>query len=714
MFEFSVACKYLLPRRRQLSVSIISLISIFVIALVVWLIVVFFSVTDGLEKNWIHKLTALTAPVRVTPTEAYYQSYYYQIDSISDASNYSSKTIREKLESPVTDSYDPTMDEEIPAFWPQPDLNADGSPKDLVKLAYQSIDEIHGIPGLSAHDFELTASHIRLRLLRKTTMIHGNNIYGSTSQSALAYPAYLGNFEVNNPNLNQTLLPVQQADLNNFFNLLGLAVNNTTEESVADNDKVFLSQEALQTRLKQFFSVITIKQLKSRPFGWLIPRHLLPPEGEWKVCAVLKNQKVIRLIVPQEADSLLELQKSLEDQGLVASIGTATLDHGVLSFVGPDHLRQQLATPFTLTLAGGAHFPAQLDKTSLDRVKRMEDVRFTVEVPVQKTVLKGNVSYRGLEIAEADINQTISDAPPPWVHQEENSSLLVLPKDEFVGEGVILPKSFRDAGVLLGDRGSLSYVAATASVLQEQHLPIYVAGFYDPGIIPIGGKFVLANPEVISLIRSSHQQEDKSALTNGINVRFNQLDQAGKVKAYLEDAFKAKGINRYWTIETYREYEFTKEIMQELQSQKNLFLLIAIVIILVACSNIISMLIILVNDKKTEIGILRSMGASSQSIALIFGTAGAAIGVLGSLLGISAAIITLNHLDVLIRLLSSFQGHDMFSTNLYGQVMPHELSWEALSFVLGATVIISLLAGIVPAIKACLLRPSHILRSSGG
>jgi lipoprotein-releasing system permease protein len=191
------------------------------------------------------------------------------------------------------------------------------------------------------------------------------------------------------------------------------------------------------------------------------------------------------------------------------------------------------------------------------------------------------------------------------------------------------------------------------------------------------------------------------------------LEQADRVKAALQQSFKEKGISRYWNVETYREFEFTKEIMRELQSQKNLFMLIAVVIILVACSNIISMLIILVNDKKTEIGILRSMGASSKSIALIFGFSGAIIGVLGSVGGIAAAILTLHHLETLVALLSRLQGHDMFSANLYGQVLPSELSLEALSFVLIATVCISLLAGIIPAIKASLLRPSHILRSSG-
>src|SRR5947209_69578 len=129
MFELSVACKYLMPRRRQISVSIISLISILVIALVVWLIVVFFSVTDGLEKNWVYKLTALTAPLRITPTEAYYQSYYYQVDGISEASNYSHKTIREKQETVSSDPYDSELDQELPPHWPPPDSYPDGTLK---------------------------------------------------------------------------------------------------------------------------------------------------------------------------------------------------------------------------------------------------------------------------------------------------------------------------------------------------------------------------------------------------------------------------------------------------------------------------------------------------------------------------------------------------------------------------------------------------------
>lgn len=714
MFELSVACKYLIPRRRQLSVSIISLISVLVIALVVWLIVVFFSVTDGLEKNWIQKLTALTAPVRITPTDAYYHSYYYLIDSISEASNYSNKSIGEKRKAVHTDPYQPDVDEEIPAYWHLPDRNADGTLKDLVKLPFASLDNIKQVEGVHGQDYELTATHIQLRLLRPAAHFHGNSIYGGTTQSMLSYPAYLGNFEPGNQSFGHTLLKIENQDLNNLLSLMGTMHANSGEES--QNDRVLFAPAILQKRLANFFNLVEIRSLKTRPSGWTIPRRLLPEHAAWDVCVILKDQRAVKVFVPQAANKRFLLQQTMEEQGLTVVQGKAYIDNGAVAIFLSDGKEVEANPHLILTLAGGSTFAAQVDKTSIDRAKQVEEVRFNAEIPVQGTLLKGMVHYRGLEIANAELLPPAEENASLWIHlsaQPDGKTVFNLPKDPDIGEGIALPKSFRDAGVLVGDRGSLSYFSPTASTLQEQQIPIYVAGFYDPGIIPIGGKYILAGQEVTSLIRASHQQDDKMSMTNGINVRFDRLDQADLVKNQLIQSFKDQGISRYWNVETYREYEFTKEIMRELQSQKNLFMLIAIVIILVACSNIISMLIILVNDKKAEIGILRSMGASSRSIALIFGTAGALIGIAGSAAGILAAVLTLRHMDTLVQLLSRMQGHDMFSANLYGQVLPSELSFEALSFVLIATVCISLLAGIVPAIKACLLRPSHILRSGG-
>lgn len=708
LFELSVACKYLIPRRRQISVSIISLISILVIALVVWLIVVFFSITDGLEKNWVNKLTALTAPVRITPTEAYYNSYYYQADSISDASGYSYKTIGEKLNAPQADPYDPEFDQEVPAFWSPPDRSPDGSLKDLVKTVYATIDELKGVPGVHGQDFELTASHIRLRLQRYAPVYHAQNIFGSSTHSYLAYPTYLGNFESDNANLDKILLPMTAKDINNTFTLLDTKEDGTQEES---NIQLHFNTAIYKKRLESFFQTVAVTGLKSRSFGWNIPKYMLPKEVVWEAAAIVKDQKIKRIIVPISKQSLSKLKKEFEDQGLNVILGKMSKTDTENTFSAAGEPDKKIAPYLPITLEGDVLIKAEPQQDSFKWARKNSEVNFAVQVTIQGTLLQGVIPFKGIDIGSFDmINKAESN--PFWVYQDKDS--YVLPKDDDIGDGVLLPKSFRDAGVLLGDRGRLSYFAPTASTLQEHYLPVYVAGFYDPGIIPIGGKFVLANQAVSSLIRASHQQDDKSSLTNGINVRFHDINQASDVKAQLQKAFQEKGINRYWNIETYREYEFTKAIIQELQSQKNIFMLIAVVIIVVACSNIISMLIILVNDKKIEIGILRSMGATTNSIAVIFGLAGAIIGILGSALGIAGALLTLNNMHVLVNFLSGLQGYEVFNSSFYGEVLPHEISLEALLFVSGATVVISLLAGIVPAVKACLLRPSHIFRSSGG
>lgn len=709
MFEFSVASKYLIPRRRQLSVSIISLISVLVIALVVWLVVVFFSVTDGLEKGWVQKLTALTAPVRVTPTDAYYQSHYYQIDSISEKSGYSYKTIREKQESIVTDPHEAEYDEEPPAHWAYPDLDVQGKLKDLVQLAYASIDEIKGVPGIRGTDFELTASQIHLGLQRESALFQPSGFQGRKIQSSITYPTYLGNFDSHNEQTEKILLKASPADITNFLSLISYVPHPGIDPAVNEPNQSKMVP-LLSEKLTHFFKSIEIQHLKPRPYGWIIPPSLLPIEGYWDCCVVLKGDEVSRVVVTDSWALNFELKKLLEDQNLKVKVGRISfLGTGYqLDYEGQPHLKP--FPPYTpIIYMGKKGLVARLETDSIEKITKIDQLRFNVEGNIQGLLLKGMTAYRGLEVGSFVV---LDQANLPWVHKEHGQYLL--PKGELYGEGILLPKSFRDVGVLLGDRGTLSYYAPTISILQEHLVPIYVAGFYDPGIIPIGQKYILTNRELTTLIRSSHQQDDKTATTNGINIRFDKLNQADLVKAKLLDLFSQKGIARYWKVETYKEYEFTKEIIQELQSQKNLFMLIAIVIIVVACSNIISMLIILVNDKKVEIGILRSMGASSRSIALIFGLAGSAIGIGGSVIGIALAVFTLNHLNHLIELLSRLQGHDLLSSHLYGEIIPNQLSYEALLFVLISTVCISVLAGIVPAIKACLLKPSATFRSAGG
>ena len=105
------------------------------------------------------------------------------------------------------------------------------------------------------------------------------------------------------------------------------------------------------------------------------------------------------------------------------------------------------------------------------------------------------------------------------------------------------------------------------------------------------------------------------------------------------------------------------------------------------------------------------MGASKKRLAWIFTLCGGIMGCFSTLIGTAAALLTIHNIDAVVHFLSFLQGHEAFNAVFYGKSLPSELSERALMFILIATPIISLLAGLVPALKASKVHPSKILRS---
>ncbi len=635
-------------------------------------------------------MIALTAPVRVKPTDAYYQSYYYLVDAISHRADYGVKSIGEKRLAAEADPYDRLADQEIPADWAEPLRDPDGNVKDLVKELFASLQALKDIPGLKAIDYEHTPFvNLRIRLLR------GEGL--AEAQSYLTQVVMLGSIDPENPALVSALLPVGARDVDNVLRMAAAAPGHASEEEAEP-----LSVLDAQKRLTAVLDAIEISHLETPQGGWVLPRRLYPKEAKLKGVAVEQQNRLTQVIVPLSAASVPSIVQALSTFGYAVHPTDISLkdskpylgDHAPLSRSVPLALPQQIA------------LKAQILPESQARARHSRDLRFQLTFALQDQPVEGPVDCRQLHVSQYTVKQPGSELPWVRVHEKE----VILPSDEVAGEPLLLPRQFRDSGVLIGDRGSIAYQTQTTSSVQEQRIPFFVAGFYDPGIIPLGGKFALVDKEVTSLIRSSYSMQE-SDQGNGVNVRFDHLGQADEVKARLLAQLQQRGISRYWQVETFREFEFAKDILQQQKSDKNLFLVIAGVIIIVACSNIISMLIILVNDKKVEIGILRSMGASAASISAIFGVCGCFMGLTGSAIGVLAAIYTLHHLDGLIAFMGNVQGHDMFNPIFYGSSLPNELSMEALIFVVVATTFFSLIAGIVPAVKASLLKPSATLRS---
>ena len=649
MFELTIAFRYLIPRKKSLSTALVSLLSVVVISLVVWLVLVFLSVTTGIERNWLQKLTSLYAPLRLTPTERYYSSYYYQVDSIASASGYTAKTIGEKAEAPISDPYSDQSDAQPPVYWNSPDRLSDGRLRDPVKETFAILNTLN----LPYQDYEISGALMRLSLSRPTST--------ASAGATLSQMSYLLSFMDHNPHFSSLILP----------------------PSVDDLDSMLKNAFSDPNRVKAILSNCSIEKVRVS----ILDPNLLSDQMELKAFTFSHGNEV----------QIPILQTAPVPEGMSAGrlIRNGThwrfVSHSGTVLQNPE---LRLIEPLILNAA---------------EIKDLE-TPLLVNGSLQGYPISGRISWNGVSLFQAKARTTFDQKPsifPPWAISI--GSHCQLPSFA-IAQPFLLPKTYREMGVRIGDHGTLNFAATGAASAQEQRIPVQVAGFYDPGLFSMGGRCLIVPQTITRTIHAATQTFSPDGTpTNGISI-WSESSNTALLKQTIEQRLQDAGLQNYWKVSTYQDYEFSKELFQQFRSDRTLFLLIAILILLVACCNIISLLVLLVNDKKREIAILQSMGASWRSIATIFGICGLAMGALSSLIGTAAAIFTLHHLDSVVQFLSALQGHAAFQPAFFGQSLPNQLSSEALLFVLIATPLLSLIAGLVPALRASRIRPSIALR----
>jgi len=239
-------------------------------------------------------------------------------------------------------------------------------------------------------------------------------------------------------------------------------------------------------------------------------------------------------------------------------------------------------------------------------------------------------------------------------------------------------------------------------------IPFYIAGFFDPGILPIGGKLVLTSRQAVMAIQPDLDTIGPFA-SSGIIVDA-PLVALDATQASLQHELDtvAPGL---FSAQRFDQYEVTSELYQQLASEKTLFRLLSLIIVAVACSNIFSMLFILAHDRRKEIAVLRALGASRPSIMAIFVFAGLGVGLLGSICGSVLAAITLHYLPQILALIGSLQGHAVLHAGVYGDIAPQTISHVTLLFAFGSICLTSAVAGACAAVRACRMNVSEALRS---
>ena len=154
------------------------------------------------------------------------------------------------------------------------------------------------------------------------------------------------------------------------------------------------------------------------------------------------------------------------------------------------------------------------------------------------------------------------------------------------------------------------------------------------------------------------------------------------------------------------------QIVAVLQIQKNTMFIVLGMIILVAAFNVISSLIMLVKDKRRDIAVLRTLGASAGSMMRIFIMCGAFVGVAGTVLGTVLGVTVCWNLVEIQHLIEDLTGGNVFDSSVFLlTALPNNVHWPSVAQVVSLALALSLLATLYPAWKAASTDPVEVLRN---
>lgn len=145
--------------------------------------------------------------------------------------------------------------------------------------------------------------------------------------------------------------------------------------------------------------------------------------------------------------------------------------------------------------------------------------------------------------------------------------------------------------------------------------------------------------------------------------------------------------------------------------EKTMMFFILLLIIMIAVFNVVSMQVMLVNEKLADIAILRTIGASSGMMMRIFLVQGTVIGGFGTLLGVVFGLLLSYHVTAVVNLLQNIFHVQFISADIYFlDYLPSKVEWLDIARIVTVTLSLSFLATLYPAYRASQVNPAEALR----
>jgi lipoprotein-releasing system permease protein len=224
-----------------------------------------------------------------------------------------------------------------------------------------------------------------------------------------------------------------------------------------------------------------------------------------------------------------------------------------------------------------------------------------------------------------------------------------------------------------------------------------VAGIFEVGLQEHDSVLALVNLEDAEALRGLEGP-------TGIRLKFRDVLKAPEL-ARAAAARLAPGLRvRDWT-------QDNEAYFRAIRIEKTMMGLILMLIVAVAVFNIVATLVMVVNDKRTDIAILRTVGLSPRGVIAVFMTQGVLIGWIGTALGVILGLALALNVDVIVPFLEqTFGFHFMDPDVYYISGLPSEVHPPDVVRIAAAALLLTLAATVYPALQAARTQPAEALR----
>jgi lipoprotein-releasing system permease protein len=227
-----------------------------------------------------------------------------------------------------------------------------------------------------------------------------------------------------------------------------------------------------------------------------------------------------------------------------------------------------------------------------------------------------------------------------------------------------------------------------------------VVGLFQVGMYEYDASLALIHMEDAAKL---YRMDDK---VSGVRLKLADLYQAPRISRELQGQLNRLG--------TYYVSDWTEQhsnFFRAVQMEKRVMFVILTLIVAVAAFNIVSTLVMAVTDKRADIAILRTFGASPRSIMKIFIVQGALIGFVGTLIGAAGGVLLALNIETVVPFIERVSGIRFLAKDIYYiSELPSQLQWGDVATITAMSLVLSLLATLYPSWRAAKINPAEALR----